>query len=186
MVRVEDLNITFFHIAKNAGSSIEEWLVRNCNGDAYIDEFRHNSPQRLYNLFDDFGWSFCVIRNPWDRAVSWYRFFVRQKAITCSFERYLLESYIHPRPKGRKYLIPASDQLKFTTAVRYVIRYENLIEDFKEVQRRTKCDVPLFKVNVSNVKNEKYVDYYKDKKYIKLVGDYCKKEIDEFGYKFGG
>jgi len=29
-------------------------------------------------------------------------------------------------------------------------------------------------------------NYYKDKKYIKLVGDYCKKEIDEFGYKFGG
>ena len=74
MVRVEDLNITFFHIPKNAGSSIASWLVRNVNGYEYFDEFRHSNPKSLLPIFEDFGWSFCCVRNPWERNVSWYNF----------------------------------------------------------------------------------------------------------------
>ena len=62
MVRVEDLNITFFHLPKNAGSSIATWLTDNVNGEEYHDEFRHASPQSLKPMFDDFGWSSRILR----------------------------------------------------------------------------------------------------------------------------
>ena len=42
MVRVEDLNITFFHLPKNAGTSIANWLSDNVNGEEYMNDFIEN------------------------------------------------------------------------------------------------------------------------------------------------
>ena len=46
MVRCEDLNVTFFHATKNAGSSIEDWLKNNADGDVYDGDLRHAAPKR--------------------------------------------------------------------------------------------------------------------------------------------
>ena len=187
MVRVEDLNITFFHAAKNAGSAIEKWLKNNSNCEVYNNDIRHGNPIRLKPLFDDYGWSFCVIRNPWDRVVSWYRFFVKQKKVTCSFGSYIEEAYRRGYDRStRKYMIPISSQLPFSRNVSYVMRYENITEDFKEVQKRFNCFKPLTKFNVSNIQNKNYVDYFNNTKHIKLVQKWHEEEIEEYNYTFGG
>ena len=187
MVRVEDQNITFFHLAKNAGSSIARWLVNNVNGEEYIDEFRHMPPQSLQPLFDNFGWSFCCVRNPWSRYVSWYNFFVNQhnkigKGLDISFDEFmnrLLEGDI-----TSKYIKNMQGQMPFVESSDYIIRYENLVEDFKVVQKKTNCHVPLIHINRS--KPVDYVEYYKKDDYIQWVGDRHCDEVHHFNYSFGG
>jgi hypothetical protein len=181
MVRVEDHNITFFHLPKNAGSSIATWLTKNVNGEEYIDEFRHSTPQRLLPIFQDFGWSFCCVRNPWDRFVSWYNFFKKQGKITIDFDDFI-EKVIN-KEYSAKYITAPSDQSKFVKDVQYVIRYENLNEDFKVIQERTNCFKPLPHTNKSV--DFKYKEYYTKDSWINYIGDYCKEEIYLLGYKFG-
>ena len=83
-------------------------------------------------------------------------------------------------------MIPISSQLPFSRNVSYVMRYENITEDFKEVQKRFNCFKPLTKFNVSNIQNKNYVDYFNNTKHIKLVQKWHEEEIEEYNYTFGG
>ena len=145
MVRVEDLNITFFHLPKNAGSSIATWLTMNACGEEYFDEFRHATPQGLEPLFDDFGWSFCCVRNPWDRYVSWYNFFRGQDKVHTCFNDWM--TAVISGNYSAKYIKPMDNQLRIANHVDYVIKYENLEEDFKLIQQKK-----YFLPNLENIK----------------------------------
>ena len=181
MVRVEDLDITFFHLPKNAGSSIANWLTKNVDGEEYMDDMRHASPQSLRPLFDDFGWSFCCVRNPWDRIVSWYNFFKKQGKMPYTFEQYM--DKVIAGDYSAKYVKPQSHQHNVARDVDYVIRYENLLEDFKVVQQRVNCFEPLPHSNKSV--DFIYKEYYTQDSYINWVSEYYSEEISMFGYKFG-
>lgn len=181
MVRVEDLNITFFHLPKNAGTSIANWLSDNVNGEEYMDDLRHGSPESLKPLFDDFGWSFCCVRNPWDRMVSWYNFFKGQNKIHICFPDFV-DAVFDPSKRTKKYLLPVTEQMIYVRDVDYILRYENLLEDFKLVQEKTNCFKPLGHHNPSN--RTKYLDYYIKDHHIK-VKNYYAEEIEYFGYEFG-
>jgi hypothetical protein len=183
MVRVEDLNITFFHMPKNAGSSIEKWLQANLIADVYLEDLRHASPRSLKPMFGNFGWSFCCVRNPWDRMVSWYNFFKGQGKITISFEEWI-EACFDTSKHTAKYIKPINKQMNFVESVDYVVRYENLIEDFKVIQEKTNCFAPLGHHNSSN--RTKYTNYYTKDIYIKQVADYFVAEIQHFNYTYGG
>lgn len=182
MVRVEDLNITFFHLPKNAGTSIANWLSDNVNGEEYHHDLRHAEPDALKPLFGDFGWTFCCVRNPWDRLVSWYHFFKKQGKITSSFSEFV-DSCSDPLKKSPKYNRFISDQMYYQS-VDYVIRYENLLEDFKVVQQKTNCYVPLGHSNKSRRDKLKYVEFYSKEHYNKVKEIYAE-EIEHLGYKFG-
>jgi hypothetical protein len=186
MVRIEDLNITFFHLPKNAGSSIAQWLVDNLDGDEYFDDLRHETPQKVLPLFGDLGWSFCCVRNPWDRVVSWYNFFRGQNKINCNFETYM--DKIISKQYTSKYILPIQQQMYMVDSVDHVIKYENLVEDFKVIQEKTNCFEPLVHINKSRKQNEvrSYVNYYTKDSYINHVGEVCKREIAYFNYSFGG
>jgi hypothetical protein len=182
MVRVEELDITFFHLPKNAGSSIAIWLTRNVGGEEYMDDFRHASPKSLEPLFDDFGWSFCCVRNTWDRYVSWYNFFRGQGKIHTCFDDWM--GAVMSGNYSAKYIKPMNEQVSTADNVDYVIRYENLEEDFKVVQQKTNCNKPLFKSNSSN--RTAYTDYYSSQSQIDWVAERHADEIARFNYTYGG
>lgn len=182
MVRLEDQNMTFFHIPKNAGSSITRWLCENVNGDEYDDDVKHATPNQLLPLFGEFGWSFCCVRNPWDRVVSWHTFFTKQGKMQRCFTDFVELAYTGQT--SAKYIQPMSNQLAFTEASDYVIRYENIVEDFKIIQQKTNCDVPLGWDNRSRIQN-KYVEHYRDQSTIDHIARYHADEIEALGYKFG-
>lgn len=182
MVRVEDLNITFFHLPKNAGSSIATWLTNYAGGEEYVDDFRHASPESLRPMFDDFGWSFCCVRNTWDRYVSWYNFFKGQNKIHTCFDDWM--NAVMSGNHSAKYIKSMDDQLRVVDHVDYVIRYENLEEDFKVIQQKTGCNQPLFKSNSSN--RTAYTDYYTNQDQIDWVAHTHAVEIVELNYTYGG
>lgn len=181
MVRVEDLNLTFFHIPKNAGSSIATWLTKNLDGEEYHDEFRHATPDRLKPIFEDFGWTFACVRNPWERVVSWYNFFKKQGKMPLTFEQYMEK--IIANQTSEKYIKTPGTQSSFLE-VDHIIRYENLHEDFKVVQEKTNCYIPLGHHNKSV--DFDYKKYYVKDTWIDYIHDQCADEIYLLNYKFGG
>ena len=181
MVRLEDLNITFLHIPKNAGTSIESWLVDNCNGDTFLDELRHEKPYQVKRLFDDIGWSFCVIRNPFERVVSWYKYFHSQGKITIDFHEYVVAA---SKQRKDRYLIWPGMQKLWADDADYIIRYENLKEDFKVVQDKVKCWKPLDRYNSND--SYEFGPIKWNKTLYDLVCDQYAEELYEYNYEFGG
>lgn len=65
--------LTFLHIAKNAGTAIGNWLIKCSPGNF---DYWNDGPvaSQLKPIYQDLGTSFVVVRNPWDRWVSFYHF----------------------------------------------------------------------------------------------------------------
>lgn len=186
MVRLENLDITFFHASKCAGSSVETWLKTYAGGDVYDNDMRHLTPSQLSHLFPEgFGWSFCVVRNPWDRMVSWYKYFRNIRNLDLSFDQYLDKCFFDKSVQNTNMFGKPVRLINYIPHVNFVARFENLETDFKVVQQRVQCFEPLFHVNKSGPAN-KYVDYYNNQHYIDIVGDYYRDDIQQLGYSFGG
>ena len=187
MVRVEDLNITFFHLPKNAGSSIAIWLTDNVGGEEYHNELRHATPENLKPLFDDFGWSFCCVRNPWDRVVSAYHYYVRRHQtsdgkygidpLKTSWEEFANREWEHG-----KWGCVHKPQTTYFDKVDCILRFENLDKDFLQIQDMYNCWRPLFTANQS--KHKDYRKYYTNPRWIDDVAEHFKADIKEFGYSF--
>jgi hypothetical protein len=80
-------NYLFVHIQKTGGTSITQALVKHA-GATFI------SPAHLQLQALEFSgqrpFVFAVVRNPWDRLVSWYEM-MRRNEIHNDFSKYLLE-----------------------------------------------------------------------------------------------
>lgn len=104
-------NTVFIHIPKAAGSSVEkvfnvlpfDWKEMNINHLVGWDptngiHLQHASVTQLINAGyiseDDFKhlYSFTIVRNPFDRAVSDYFYLSKRWGINDSFENYILEN----------------------------------------------------------------------------------------------
>ena len=66
---------TFIHIPKNAGVAISQWLTHNVQGSYLFQQQhggKHAAQKRIKKWMDadqrqmDMGFTFCVVRNPWD------------------------------------------------------------------------------------------------------------------------
>ena len=191
----------FRHYGKSAGSSIKRYF-REKDGVTEKCSFGHKKTSTLQQIVIDDGYDpeeyikFCCCRNPWDRGVSaYYHFkkFYRLKDL--SFEEFVVygfHQYSKSKQENNEFspcLIDGKrafhdgfvDYDKFD----YIIRFENLQEDFLIF-----CD----KLNIEggqlphvdyNTKRPKlrYQDYY-TKKTIDIVAQIWKKEIEKFNYKY--
>lgn len=180
MTRCEDLNITFIHLAKNAGSSISVWLEENAEGEEYHGDMRHRPLSEFYPLFDDMGWSFCVVRNPWDRMISWWKYWTKKQRAKGSFAEYLDIAMSNPSVISNRMIFPQHTNAE---GVDCILRYENIAKDFEIVQDKVNCYKPLPFRNVSYKTD--YTTHYETREMINIVGDYYEQDIKHFGYKFG-
>lgn len=184
MIIVKDPAVIFYHNPKCAGSAINFWFKDNIPGCYHIEP-QHIIPRKT-NVK---GWSFCVVRNPWDRWVSWWYFWrVKKKRIDIPFEEYTIKyfngEYVRlGNGEGRGQWGNIGDQYEMAKDVDCVLRYENLAEDFKIVQKKLSCSAPLLFANV-NYGRKHYTRYYTSDKLIELVAEYHKRDIETYGYKY--
>lgn len=180
MIRAEEQQVVFFHNPKAAGSSINKWFKTNIPGS------RHVEPQHvLPSAIDYVGWSFCVVRNPWDRWVSWWCYWHdKLKRIDTPFEEYTLRYFSgeYAGLSGGEYSSLFAQHV-MASDVDYVVRYENLIEDFVVVQERLGNHAPLPKTNVSYGRKH-YTEYYTSNKLINIVAEHHAQDIEEYGYNY--
>jgi hypothetical protein len=131
---------------------------------------------------------FSITRNPWDRIVSlftWKRRNDRSKVNSNAGERFAqirqdFLKFVHNDWDNNDGYYLIDNEL----CVDYVIRYESLIADFREVCKQIRLEeiaLPHLKTGFRNDRH--YSEYYVDES-RKIVGDRHANDIRLFGYDF--
>jgi hypothetical protein len=200
------IKATFIHTPKAGGNSIAHWLLDNTTA-ASTKRKQHATIKQIkagnhtLGPQDDLGWTFCVVRNPWDFCVSWYTFkimlaeyYIDQVNKDPSLNNGISKRYnvqnqkIHLETlqqgfdvwlKNQKF----NNQIRWADGVDYVMKLENITEDFKVVQEKMNCYKPLGHLNKTTGRT-KYKDYYTSQELVDIVAEHFKMDIETFGYDF--
>lgn len=192
---VKEHNLCFIHNPKTGGSSIQKWLLDNTD---CIHWKLHCSLTEAKQQFPDIKFSFAVVRNPWDWAVSSY--FYEYKKI--DYNLALIKDYPHlidkrkdkynvkTQHKKKKFLDKGFEhwllnghitpQSKYLD-VDYVLKLENLHKDFELIQNMLNIHKPLPHINKTNKDN--YNKYYTESTINYVYNKYID-EITKFGYNY--
>lgn len=190
----------FIHIPKTGGTSIEKAL----NAQQYhYDHLYYKKNVINYNNF----FIFSVVRNPFERTVSDYKWATNQKykfpakelkkMFTGKSFRYFVDTYYNLAYKDVKYFRSQSwfkhhhlthcrsqlDILNPICDIDYVIRFERLQQGFDFLC--DKIEVPRQKLpHLNKTEVRHYTEYYDDET-REIIAEKYKKDIEYFGYKFG-
>jgi len=151
---------------------------------------------------ENLGLLFTVVRNPWDYAVSWYTFKIR---LCKQYIKNIEENPAIENRRKEKFNLQAQknqltrlENLGFKEWVRqtkrdaqhwwakdcdYIMRLENLNEDFLFIQQKLECYQPLGHLNPTGLRS-KYKDYYTDQETIDIIAKKYKIDIETYGYDF--
>jgi hypothetical protein len=191
----------FVHIPKTAGNSIQN-VLRDYSEDELValrgeqdgvERFGLRNPKYKVKKHStlaeyraalgetEFGklYKFTCVRNPWDRMVSYY-FTPTQNTVAWD------------RKKFRKVIVkvlPVADYLRLDKGekdpfanVNYIMRFENLVDDFRTVCAALDIS-PTTLPRYNRSKREHYSKYYDDE-LRELVRARFAAEIERFGYTF--
>lgn len=187
-------DLTFVHIPKNAGTAIVKWFRENKTFFLADPIFfgHHESLPMLKKTFPT-NKTFAIVRNPWDRLVSFYTFARDGQTAWCvnfrkannlvdefpSFNQWLnnLEKY-----ETLHWFKTTTNQVDWIPdGVTHLLRQENLNEDFKKIQEIVDFHIDLDIVN--RTFHDTYRDCFNDHQKQK-VAKLFEKDIDTFGYTF--
>jgi len=203
------LHLLFYRIPKNASTSISEHLGSFNLIKKHEKRFHeladkklyrgwfdptHAKPNEVYNVFKREManyFSFCIVRNPWDRAVSMYHFSLKNDLgrlyglkTEMTFEVFceLLSDY-----KDDTYFIASQNQTEWMGGhfpPKVHLRFENLKEEFAQMLKdynisHISADFP----HKNATDHKHYTDYYNTntKRLIKQVFE---RDIDTLKYTF--
>lgn len=214
----KDRKILFVHIPKNAGGSIirelkslpDASLQEVPNNRATYDNY-HSTYMDCKEYIDDIDayYKFATVRNPWDRATSWYFYrksiLIKEHAIAArgkstirvendvssirqelrymnqGFSKWLLK--YHDKCWDFTWFSLSKNQMTWLNGGTFdkIIRFENLQKEISHIPGLTGINF-----NIHETKNSK-LDYRKlyNKKSISLIESLYKEDILEFNYKFG-
>ena len=191
----------FVHIPKTAGNSIqsslrdysEDQLIALREEQDGIERFGLRNPKykiKKHSTLSDYQvalgdeqfrglYKFTCVRNPWDRMVSYY-FTPTQNPETWNRKKF--RAMISKAVPVADYLrLDAGEKDSFAN-VDYIMRFENLAEDFRAVCVAIGVSPPtLPRYNRSD--REHYSKYYDDE-LRELVRARFASEIERFGYRF--
>jgi Sulfotransferase family len=191
----------FVHIPKTAGNSIqsvlrdysEDELVALRNEQDGVERFGLRNPKykikkhsTLAEYRDALGetefgnlYKFTCVRNPWDRMISYYFTPTQQKE---PWDRKKFGKIVLRALSVADYLRLAKGERDPFGNVDYVMRFENLTDDFRAVCAALDISPTILpKYNRSN--REHYSKYY-DEELRELVRERFAAEIERFGYVF--
>ena len=195
----KEYKTVFIHIPKNAGTSIckffQEKQISICEQPKLhsdINDIKNGFPQAYKNYR-----KFAVVRNPYDRMVSWY-FYLRENAklqrdfdfdliFSCDFDEWLKNPTKYWLPMGRlKTSRKTNKEYSFSflecqhvwldDTVK-VLKYENLNEELNSFFGE-EINLPI--MNKTNHKH--YLEYY-DKESLDVVYNKYKEDFEKYNYK---
>lgn len=183
-------DFAFIHINKTGGSSIEAALGL---------ELEHLTAQEKLRQLGRAEWqrrfTFTVVRNPWDKVLSHFRYRVQTnqsglRDAGMSFARWVELAYglrdpryyDQPRmfmPQWR-WIVDAQGRV----LVDYICRFENLEADFAEVCRRIgrAASLPHVKSSIGGERGP-YRERY-DERTAAIVAERFREDTEHFGYTF--
>ncbi len=194
----------FIHIPKNAGESMEKKLgiygesktaLWGVDGKYVLQHLTLPQMKRLYlkdDVFENY-FKFAFVRNPWDKAVSEYHWYLRysppitfrdwaktlSSRLKVSSKLYVLE--IGHNVPQYKYIYDNEGNL----LVDFVGRFEHLQHDFNKVCEKIGIEnssLPNIEATASEGRKP-YKEYY-DIETIGIIANVYKKDIELFSYEF--
>lgn len=190
----------FVHIPKTAGNSIQNVLreysedeIVASGGQDGVERFEVKSGSRdlvkhstLEEYYRELGkeradglFKFACVRNPWDRLISYY-FSPHRRETEWSARKFRKFVEKDVQPLQEYFTMSEDDDGSPFENVDFVIRFENLNEDFGKVCER--LEIPRVELPVRNRSERGSASDYFDAKLAKWVGDRFAVEIDYFGY----
>lgn len=179
----------FIHINKTGGTSIISIIGKSFRKHLTAKEIIGYKGQQKW----DNAYKFTVVRNPWDRVVSQYKFRSKtnkskMKVNPIPFNDWVKKVFQENDPfyfgKRPQMYIPQVEWLKNHDGkidVDRIIRFENLDKEFKDVADYIGVNNKLPHLNSTEQVN--YRDFY-DEKTKAIVSSWFKEDIETFGYKY--
>lgn len=179
-------SITFIHNPKTAGTSISQWLDDNFKT---VAGRKHGNYEEVQTYFPNTVYTFGVVRNPWSRLVSWYKF-RGQGAGT--FEEWFWDRYSAAQHNAlgfnsnliwaRNWYTLITPQCNWFDDETVVLKFEELETDFGIIQEKLQCKLDL--PNTNNTPVDDYTQYY-NRDLAETVRDIYLDDVIKFGYEFG-
>jgi len=172
-----DKKFIFVHINKTAGTSIEKALSNY--GVKKLEENNKIETELTYKQSQHFN---TLEYRKFDRVVSYYYGGAIQSGL--SFKEWVLDRYRDENYKD--YIRMYSDFTHWFNEdeIDYVLKFENLDNDFDKLKETLNLDCSLSKNNVNKTRTH-YRDYYDDET-IDVIEKHFEKELNAFNYKFNG
>jgi hypothetical protein len=187
--------ITFIHIPRTTGLSIKHWLKTHCNSP-----YREDTNHPKYSTFlgdDSKNFSFTVVRNPWDRMVSMYRY-LRVIAQSNEYPTLLVNDITNKNFPSfytwldRLHTFKKHESLWFDTSTQQiewfdlkidtVVKFENYDNDMIQIKDYLNLYADIPKINSSSRMAD--YKYYYNTKTKNIVGKAFENDIETFNYKF--
>ena len=189
------LKFIFIHIPKTSGNSLSIILKDVVDNDVILKKSKLGEKQginiicekkkqdikhkfityynKLYGSKINNYFKFTIVRNPYDRMLSYYFYSTNNKI----FNKKKFIKFINKNTYAQhQYIDPTF----------YIVRYENLVRGLKNINSLKKVikfnQYP--KINKSINSNQIYKNVYKDKQIKDLVYNKYKKDFLLFGYKY--
>lgn len=174
------MKVFYLKVTKTAGTTIASLINKYSN----VKIIRPVADEiRLWD-FNKNTWVFTVVRNPWDRAVSSWKW-------TCShrmkFKEFLEIPFGKMKATMEQHSKPQYDLLQKNNSIDYIDyvgRFEELdkvIEIvFEKLGKKIPNEIPYHR----KTDHKHYTEYY-DEELIELVANKYKKDIETFDYRFG-
>lgn len=200
------MTILFIHIPKTGGTSIRTWFDENVNIERpnSIISFDHTPYYDVVKNYGNFDWSFTVVRNTYERLVSLYLYSWNKSKrrmekgiknntidedntfITKIAEEGIikfLNTFIDEKRNelAGRVLPRLISQLEYSNGVDYILRHDNLINDFKIVQEKLNCFIPLTQKRNYMGTEELKLKYYTPE-FFKIIEKYYGEEIEYFKF----
>jgi len=188
--RAPDGLFVFIHINKTGGISVGKALDLPGKMHFSVREVKSAIGRRRWKR----AFTFSIVRNPWDKVVSHYKYRVKTNQTQLSerplpFADWVLKTYgpekdmfyyDQPRMFQDQYawLEDESGQL----GVDKLIRFERLVEGFEEVALQLGITAKLPHLNKTD--NRPYIDFYNEQS-RDIVAQWFARDIKAFDYRFG-
>jgi hypothetical protein len=184
--------VIFIHVPKAAGTSISHAIYGRSLGHLKAREVKSACPREFASLF-----RFSVVRDPWDRTLSAYRFVAGGGTTVAgvrrvgqyqfsSFENFLFDWLAHQDLKRADYVFqPQSDFLLDRSGellVDHVGRFEAIEETIGLASRILGRELEVGRLNALS-EGEDYRPFYTSGEAIELVGRVYRDDIERFGYR---
>lgn len=147
---------------------------------------RHKLSPEVYDpLF-----SFAVVRNPYDFAVSYFHFLRKNKSSRRHVQAQDWDFLAMLRYLDRKNRLVAVDQTSWladrsgTLIVDRILRFETLDADFAALTEELGLGVEITLPRLNTTKRSDYRSYYEDPEARRLVERIFARDIERFGYAF--
>lgn len=191
----------FIHIPKTAGNAVQKVLMPYSSERVYRKSYKGNTlndfeietllgkgrkhewvgafienPHILEGPLENY-YKFSVVRNPWERMVSFYCYTFPSMSQKVDPKHFLSHGLSKNMPSMLDY-ISYDKEIQMDK----IIRYENLEVEFSEACSH--LSIPFKALELTNVSKHPHYSYFYNQESLDLIEKIYKNDIDSFGYSF--